>query len=89
VKRLKIKVIGDVQGVFYRFSAKIVADDLNITGRAQNEPDGSVSMLVEGKDEAMEQFTTWAGEGSPMAEVEKVEVSEGEYKGDFKEFEVK
>ncbi|MDO8507548.1 MAG: acylphosphatase [bacterium] len=89
MKRLRIKVIGDVQGVFYRFSAKIVADDAGITGWAQNEPDGSVSMVIEGKDEVLEKFTQWAEEGSPMAAVEKVLVSEEEYTGEFKKFEVK
>lgn len=88
MKRLRIKVIGDVQGVFYRFSAKIVADNAGITGWVQNEPDDSVSMVVEGAEETLQKFIEWAKEGSPMAEVDKVLVSEEEYTGEFKKFEV-
>lgn len=89
MKRLRIKVIGDVQGVFYRFSAKIVADNSRITGWAQNEPDESVSMVIEGEDDALQKFVAWTKEGSPMAEVDNVEVSDEEYTGEFKDFEVK
>ncbi|MEK7447377.1 MAG: acylphosphatase [Patescibacteria group bacterium] len=89
MKRLRIKVIGDVQGVFYRFSAKIVADNTRVTGWAQNESDNSVSMVIEGETSALQEFVKWAREGSPMAEVDKVEVSEEQYKGEFKEFEVR
>ncbi len=89
MERAKIKVIGDVQGVFYRFSAKIMADNLGITGWAENEPDGSVAMVIEGESEAIKQFVRWAREGSPMAEVEKVEVEKEKYKGDIRSFEVR
>ncbi len=89
MERAKIKVIGDVQGVFYRFSAKIMADNLGITGWAENEPDGSVAMVIEGESEAIKQFVRWAREGSPMAEVEKVEVEKEKYKGDTRSFEVR
>ncbi len=89
MKRLRIKVIGDVQGVFYRFSAKIVADNSGITGWAQNEPDESVSMVIEGEAEALQSFVKWAKKGSPMAEVDKVLVVEEDYKDEFKDFEVR
>ena len=89
MERAKIKVIGDVQGVFYRFSAKIMADNLGITGWAENEPDGSVAMVIEGESEAIKQFVRWAREGSPIAEVEKVEVEKEKYKGDIRSFEVR
>ena len=89
MKRVRIKIIGDVQGVFFRFSAKIVADNLGITGWAQNEPDESVLVVIEGKDEVLQKFIEWTKKGSPMAQVEDVKVSEEEYRGEFKEFEVR
>jgi len=82
-------VIGDVQGVFYRFSAKQQADKLNITGFARNEPDDSVLIVAEGDDEALESLVMWAREGSPMAEVDNVETHEDKYTGEFKDFEVR
>lgn len=89
MKRVRIKIIGDVQGVFFRFSAKIVADNLGITGWVQNEPDESVLVVIEGKDEILQKFIEWTKKGSPMAQVEDVKVSEEEYRGEFKEFEVR
>lgn len=89
MKRVLIKVTGDVQGVFYRYSAKIEAEKLGINGWTVNEADGTVSAVIEGSDEQVETFTKWCKEGSPMAEVENVELIEEEYKGEFDKFEVR
>lgn len=89
MKKLRIKVTGDVQGVFYRYSAKIEADKLGVTGWTVNEPDGTVLAIVEGPDEQIERFIQWCREGSPMAEVENIEITEEEYKGEFDKFEVR
>lgn len=89
MKRLKIKVIGDVQGVFYRFSAKQEAEKLDIKGFAQNEPDDSVAVIAEGREKELNQFVDWLRIGSPMAEVRDVQVEEHGYKGEFKKFEVR
>lgn len=89
MRRVQIRVTGDVQGVFYRYNAKIIAERLGLNGFVVNEADGSVSGIIEGDDKTVEQFVVWAKEGSPMAEVEKVEISEEEYKGEFKDFEVR
>lgn len=89
MKRLHIKVIGDVQGVFYRFSAKQEADKLSVLGWVVNDSDGSVSGIIEGERTALDKFVAWCKEGSPMAEVDDVEVSEEEYKGEFNQFEVR
>jgi len=82
-------VTGDVQGVFYRFSAKQEADKLGIKGFAKNEPDDTVLVIAEGEEDALYKFVNWIREGSPMAEVRNVEVEEDEYKGEFKDFAVR
>ncbi len=54
---------GDVQGVFYRVTAKEVADKLNITGWIKNTDSGEVEALVSGTEQALEQFIGWCKKG--------------------------
>lgn len=81
----KIKVYGLVQGIFFRATAKERADKLGITGFAQNEDDGTVYIEAEGEKEDLDKFTKWCNIGPPMAQVEKVVVTEGQLK-DFSKF---
>jgi acylphosphatase len=48
-----VTFIGDVQGVGFRRQAQRKAMELNITGSIQNDPDGSVSALIEGELDAL------------------------------------
>ena len=79
--RRTIRVFGHVQGVFFRASARDEARRLGLAGFARNEPDGSVSIEVEGDERALAQFVDWCHEGPPRARVERVEVQEGEAVG--------
>jgi len=87
MKRLySIRVHGNVQGVFFRASARSHAEALSLNGFAQNESDGSVYMEVEGTEENLKLFVEWCHRGPERAVVEKVEVKEGAVKNftDFK-----
>ena len=46
-KHLNIKIYGRVQMVGFRYSAKEMADQLDIKGFAQNSPDGAVYIEAE------------------------------------------
>jgi acylphosphatase len=81
IKHFNISIDGLVHGVFFRTSAKQKADYLNLKGFAQNEPDGSVYLEVEGEEENLEKFLTWCRKGPPLAKVERVEVTKGLVKG--------
>lgn len=70
---LIIKISGRVQGVHFRGKAKIIADDLNLTGYAKNLPDGTVEIIVEGSEDSLYQFLEWAQQGSTLAKVEGFE----------------
>ncbi len=87
MKHRNIKIYGEVQGVFFRNSAKAEAERLGIKGFARNEPDGAVYIEAEGEPEALEKFLAWCRRGPGPAKVGLVEVTEGEAKG-FKEFAV-
>jgi len=87
MKHLDIYVTGKVQGVFYRATAKAVADQLGVKGVIRNEADGSVFIEAEGDDFSLEMFLEFCEKGSDRAEVEKVEVTEAPLKM-YRNFEV-
>lgn len=89
MERLKVKIFGAVQGVFFRHSAKIKFEELGIKGFARNETDDSVYLEAEGGKEALDKLLEWCKKGPPSARVERVEFSFHDAVGQFKEFEIK
>jgi acylphosphatase len=73
-ERRNLRVIGKVQGVFYRATAKEKADELGLTGWVRNCVDGSVEAIIEGPSSRLDAFEAWARRGPPAARVEHVEV---------------
>lgn len=65
-----IRVSGIVQGVFFRDNTRAEAQKLGLTGYARNEPDGSVTIEVEGPTAALESFVAWCKKGPPAARVD-------------------
>lgn len=88
MKHINIRVQGNVQGVFFRSNAEELAKKLNIVGYVRNEPDGSVYIEAEGKEQDLDQLVSWCHHGPDAADVEKVEVDEGEIQV-FNGFEIK
>lgn len=70
---MRYKVIGRVQGVFFRASTQREARSLGITGYAKNMRDGSVEVLACGPQPAVEQLGEWLWVGPPAARVSQVE----------------
>lgn len=87
MKHLDICVTGKVQGVFYRATAKAVADQLGVKGSIRNEVDGTVIIEAEGDDFSLELFLEFCEKGSDKAIVDRVEVSDGPIKN-YRNFEV-
>jgi len=88
MKAVSITVTGNVQGVFYRASTKEAADQLNLKGFVQNQPDGSVYVEAEGNEENLKQFVTWCKQGPPRALVTHVDAQEVELKN-YERFEIR
>lgn len=73
----KILVKGRVQGVFFRASTKDKAEELNLSGFVQNEPNGDVYLEAQG--EQVDELINWIKSGaSEMARVDEAVISEGE-----------
>lgn len=66
---------GRVQGVFYRASAKEMAEHLHLTGWIKNTKEGEVEAVVNGNDNQVLQFVDWCRQGPPKAQVTDVVVS--------------
>ncbi len=82
-----IKIFGIVQGVNFRFFAKIRADELDIKGFVRNEPDDGVFIEAEGEKEALDKFIQWCKTGPSSAKITEVKIEEGDYKN-LKEFSI-
>lgn len=80
MKHLNITVLGLVQGVGFRHSAKWQAIHLGINGYVQNKTDGSVYIEAEGDSNALAEFVAWCRKGLSFAEVTEIIVKEGEMK---------
>lgn len=87
MKHLNIRIFGKVQRVFFRYSAKEKADQLNIKGLAKNMPDESLYLEAEGEEENLNKFIEWCKGGPSLAKVEKVSIKEEKIKK-FEEFSV-
>ena len=78
---------GEVQGVFYRATAKKVADKLGLKGWIKNTRDGNVEAAVTGGEKELLEFIDWCKKGPEKAQVEDVNVT-WENETAFKDFEV-
>jgi len=73
VERRVIRVTGHVQGVNFRRATRREAQGLGLRGYARNEPDGSVTIDVEGDPLALEQLIAWCRRGPELAVVDHVD----------------
>lgn len=83
-----VRVIGRVQGVFFRAWAREKAEALGVTGWVRNCPDGRVEAHVEGEESAVGQMIGQLRKGPPSARVEDLRLWDVEL-CDFDGFEVR
>jgi acylphosphatase len=88
-ERAHVYVSGDVQGVFFRDSARQRAGNLGLAGWVRNLPDGRVEAVIEGPREKVREMVRWCEEGPPHAGVEDVEAEFEAPGGDLDGFEVR
>jgi len=71
--RLRARVRGRVQGVFYRASCRKEARDLGLSGWVRNLSDGSVELQAQGPRHRLEKLLAWCRLGPPGARVDGLE----------------
>ena len=79
--RRRIVVTGRVQGVWFRESTRQAAERHGVAGWARNRPDGSVEIVVEGPEEAVEALVRFCSTGPRNARVEEIRVTPEEPEG--------
>ena len=79
--RRRVIVHGRVQGVFFRDTARRMAQSRGLGGWVRNAPDGTVEAVFEGEVEAVESMVRWCAQGPGAAVVERVEVTDEEPEG--------
>ena len=68
----RFMISGTVQGVFYRASTQMQAQDLSVAGYARNLPDGRVEVLASGEAGVLDALEQWLWQGPPAAKVTSV-----------------
>jgi len=75
--------------VWFRASAQKKAQSLGLKGWARNRPEGSVEILAEGPEAALEALIAWCRKGPPTARVDEVREERSPATGEFRGFEVR
>ena len=88
-KCVTFKIIGKVQGVWFRAYTRDNALSLSIDGWVKNDPDGSVFGEAVGSEKDMDKFIYLLRKGSTSSRVEDVLFEENPEIGQFPEFEIR
>ena len=74
----KLRIHGEVQGVYYRGWSVETARGLGVRGWVRNRRDGSVEMLVQGAEAAVQRMIERCQEGPPAGRVTDIDVEVSE-----------
>ena len=87
MKTVRLIIKGKVQGVFYRATAKNVADLIGVDGWVKNLPDDNVEIMATAAEDVLQKFIAWCKQGPPKAKVDEVVIEELNPE-DFKGFKI-
>ena len=86
--RARLVILGWVQGVYFRASARDVARAQRLFGWVRNRLDGAVEAVVEGEKAAVQAFVAWCQHGPPGAQVTEVQVTMESYADEYQGFRI-
>lgn len=66
------RIHGRVQGVGFRWWARVQAERLGLRGTVRNERDGSVAIVAAGDEAALDSFLSLLEEGPSAARVDRI-----------------
>jgi len=88
MESVDILVTGKVQGVWFRDFVRKTANNLELNGWVKNNPDGSVSAVVEGEEEIINRLIDKIKIGSPLSKVDNIKVNWQPFKNKFNSFKI-
>ncbi|RAP32993.1 acylphosphatase [Candidatus Marinamargulisbacteria bacterium SCGC AG-439-L15] len=88
-QQVRVKIYGQVQGVFFRAFTQEKAKELALTGWVKNKDDGSVEAVFQGAPKILHQMLDWCKEGSPHSTVDSLHPEWEGLDTVFDEFEIR
>lgn len=89
MRKIRMNVQGRVQGVGFRYTTKMLADRLTVTGAVWNEADGSVGIEAMGTEEAVAAFIKGIKDSpTPAGHVDYVTITDDPLLADRDSFDV-
>jgi len=85
-RRVHVIVVGRVQGVCFRDTARTKALELGLRGWVRNLSTGDVEVLAEGPEAKLKTLALWCRQGPPMAKVIDLSVRWEDSQDEFDEF---
>ncbi len=89
MKRVHIIISGRVQGVFFRFNTRDLANNLGLTGYVKNLYNGDVEVVAEGNEEKLNRLIEFCKKGPESASVTNTKIKYGKAANEFSDFEVR
>lgn len=86
--RATVRIVGQVQGVSFRYFTRRKAQEHQVTGWVRNLPNGDVEAVFEGSETNVRKVLDWCSEGPVAARVEEVLIDWEDYLGEFEDFQV-
>jgi acylphosphatase len=87
-ERLHVYYSGKVQGVGFRYTAKILAQGFEMTGTVRNLPDGRVELVAEGARQELEAFKQAIAESELGGLIRNEDTHWEPAKNEFRGFEI-
>lgn len=87
--RAHVRISGYVQGVFFRYHTRELAQRLGLRGWVRNTPDDRVEAVFEGEKGAVERMLGFCHRGPSGARVTDVKIKWEQTRGEFSGFEVR
>jgi len=75
-RKVRLRIYGVVQGVGFRYFVRKQALTLGLAGYAKNMPDGSVEVVLEGENEAIDMAIDACRVGPPSSSVARIDVED-------------
>jgi acylphosphatase len=87
-RAVRMRVVGRVQGVGFRWYTRVAARELGVVGKVRNLPDGSVEIEAAAAPEVLERFRERVRQGPSGARVTAIEELEIESAPAWERFEI-